>query len=307
MPSPLNSVSSAIECTKRILFSPFQAKKWFVLGFSSFLASLGGGFNFNWFRGGKEEFPQVFQDWVGEHLPLVIALAITVFLVLLALGILFLWLSSRGTFMLLDGVVRDRAEIREPWHRFKSQGNQLFVFQLLAGLAALGILLPLAAVGVGLPVWLLSLGSARIPMLYPIVLLVAGGLLVLAASFAVLLFFGVLHDFAVPIMFQQGHSPREALRIFRIELLPRHLGGFALFYLLKVGLGIASGVLVLLAGCLTCCIGFLPYLSSVLTLPVAVFFRAYSLDFLRQVDPGRDLLGGHGEGSLPEEGQGQLG
>jgi len=38
----------------------------------------------------------------------------------------------------------------------------------------------------------------------------------------------------------------------------------------------------LLGCCLTCCVALLPYVSSVVFLPVHVFFRSYSLCFLEQ-------------------------
>jgi hypothetical protein len=38
----------------------------------------------------------------------------------------------------------------------------------------------------------------------------------------------------------------------------------------------------LLGCCLTCCLALLPYLSSVVFLPIHVFFRCYSLKFLEQ-------------------------
>ena len=40
----------AFELTKKILFQPFELKKWFVIGFAAWLANLGagGGGNFNY-------------------------------------------------------------------------------------------------------------------------------------------------------------------------------------------------------------------------------------------------------------------
>ncbi len=41
--SVTDPIGRAIERTKRILFRPFQWRKWFVLGFCAFLAQLGEG------------------------------------------------------------------------------------------------------------------------------------------------------------------------------------------------------------------------------------------------------------------------
>jgi hypothetical protein len=47
-------------------------------------------------------------------------------------------------------------------------------------------------------------------------------------------------------------------------------------------LGLGAALLVLLGCCLTCCVALLPYVSSVVFLPISVFFRCYSLGFLEQ-------------------------
>ena len=65
-------------------------------------------------------------------------------------------------------------------------------------------------------------------------------------------------------------------------LLPGNVGAFVLFLLLQFVLRIAIGIISVLLGCITCCIGFLPYLSTVLTLPLHVFDRSYSVYFLEQ-------------------------
>ena len=40
--SATNPIAKAFEHTQRVLFQPFDLKKWFVLGFAAFLATLGG-------------------------------------------------------------------------------------------------------------------------------------------------------------------------------------------------------------------------------------------------------------------------
>ena len=130
MISITDPIQPAIAHARRILFQPFSARKWFVLGFSAFLAQLGegGSYNFNGnpfdhsASGGGTDFNSV-TTWISEHLPLVIALAILIFLSILALSVLFQWLSSRGQFMFLDGVARNQADIAEPWTRLGRLGN----------------------------------------------------------------------------------------------------------------------------------------------------------------------------------------
>ena len=287
--SVATSVSTALEHTERILFRPFNLSKWFVLGFSAFLASLGsgGGYSGNWRRwqGREELVPQEVRSWVLEHLPLVIGLGIAVLLLIIALTMLFQWLSSRGTFMFLDGIVRDRAEVSEPWRRFRSLGNRLFVFRFLAGLAVLGGFLVIGLGIAGLAWFAIHRGGCLTWV--PAALLGGLALLFLLAA---ILFFQVLEDFGVPVMYRLDLGPSQALSVLRQEVMKGRGWDFTRFYLLKFVLAMGAAILVIVAGCLTCCIGFLPYLSSVLTLPVSVFFRCYALDLLRQIDPRWDLL-----------------
>jgi hypothetical protein len=64
---------------------------------------------------------------------------------------------------------------------------------------------------------------------------------------------------------------------------------FFVFYLVKFGLGFVIGLIPLvtccLTCCLTCCISCIPYLGTVLFLPLLVFMRCYSLYFLQQAGP----------------------
>jgi len=93
----------------------------------------------------------------------------------------------------------------------------------------------------------------------------------------------VLDDFVVPLMVIRNVRVVEAWGIWRREVLPGNVAGLFVFYLLRIvlALGIAVGVLVI--RCLTCCVAAIPYLSSVLLLPVFVFWRAFPLYYLEQI------------------------
>ena len=64
------------------------------------------------------------------------------------------------------------------------------------------------------------------------------------------------------------------------------LGYFLLYGIFILVLGILVVISVIIFGFVTLCIGFLlliiPYISSVLLLPVSYTFRAYSVEFLEQ-------------------------
>jgi hypothetical protein len=294
MLSITDPIQPAIAYVRRILFTPFSARKWFVLGFSAFLAQLSGGgsynFNGNPFdhggRGFRPDFSPV-TTWITEHLALVIALGVVFFLLFLALAVLFQWLGSRGQFMFLDGVVRDRAEIVEPWSRLRPLGDQLFRFRLLLLLA--GIALVLVCGGLGGLIALPDLHARTFGASAITALAVAGGLLLL--GILVLGIIGVLlRDFVVPIMYHRGLGTAGAWAILRRELLPGHGWQFVGFYLMNLLLWLPAILLVLVVCCLTCCVALVPYLSSVVFLPIAVFFRCYSLGFLEQFGPEWRIL-----------------
>ena len=46
-----------------------------------------------------------------------------------------------------------------------------------------------------------------------------------------------------------------------------------------------SGIIAMVATCATCCIAAIPYLGTVILLPLLVFIRCYSLCFLEQLGP----------------------
>jgi hypothetical protein len=286
MISITDPIQPAIAHANRILFEPFSAKKWFVLGFSAFLAQLGGGgsynFNGNPFdhstRGRGPDFSPV-TAWISEHLALVIALGVLLFLIILALSILFLWLSSRGRFMFLDGVARDRAEIVEPWTRFRQLGDQLFRFRLMLMLAALALFIVCG--GLGVLIALPDIHARAFSASAITGLVVAGGLFLLGAiAFAIIGL--LLHDFVVPIMYRWNLGTSAAWARLRQDLLPGNGWRFLGFYLMTFLLWIPAVILILLGCCLTCCMVLLPYFSSVVFLPIFVFFRCYSLGFLAQ-------------------------
>src|SRR5262249_35636634 len=127
--------SEAFELMKRILFQPFDLKKWFVIGFAAWLSNLGGGFNYNFdVRNSDWNDSPAVQDLRNtihqlSHPVLIFCLVILI-LVIVALVIVFTWLRARGRFLFIDCIVKNRAAIAEPWHEFRRQGNSYFLFAL---------------------------------------------------------------------------------------------------------------------------------------------------------------------------------
>ena len=278
--------SPAADRTGRILFRPFDLRKWFVLGFCAWLAWLGqgsgGGSNWNLPEDDVRPDAEMAQDWVLAHLALVILLAVVLALVIVGVVILVTWLSSRGKLMFLDGVVRDRGAVVEPWRRFRALGNSLFGFRIVVGLIALVTF----AVLIGLMVLSLMATGFREgdPGLGAIVVLCLWIAVLLATGFGFALVGMVVNDFIVPIMWLRDCRVTVAWSEF-LPLLRAHRGTFVLYALFKILLGLGILFISCVVTCLTCCIAALPYIGTVILLPLHVFRRSYSIGFLSQFHP----------------------
>jgi hypothetical protein len=294
-PSVLEPISRALDRTGRILFRPFDPGKWFALGFCAWLATLGqrahnGGGIGRQFEGQDVRDRAVGAwEWVQAHLGLILVLGSFLVLVLLALAILLTWLSSRGKLIFVDNVVHDRAEIAGPWRRLAGLGDSLFVFRFLAGLIVFALL---AGVGTLMLLNLLALGIGERELDAAGVLVVvlwsaAVGMLALAA----VLLGMVINDFVVPIMWLRQCRVLAAWREF-LSLLGASPGAFVLYALVKIVMAVVIGLLTCVGVCVTCCIAALPYVGVVILLPLYVFPRCYSLEFLAQLGGDYAALAG---------------
>jgi hypothetical protein len=297
--SVIDPFFQAITRVGTVLFKPFNPGKWFVIGFCAWLAYLieGGGFNGggNFGRHGpggqtaRESVEQA-RDFIVNNIAWLAPLAIVISLILLAIWLALLWLSSRGHFMFLHCVALNTAEIAVPWRRFAGEANSLFLFRLVISLISFVVFLPLAA-GLALVILRMILRETVTP----------GGILailavVLAMAVAGILFWVVARltrDFVVPLQFLRRIGCLEAWRELA-GMLPGNAGNFLLYLLFRVVLGIGMSLLVLVVIVATCCIAgcllAIPYLGTVLLLPILVFERSYSLKFLAQFGPGFDAF-----------------
>ena len=125
------------------LFRPFELKKWFVVGFTAWLAGLGGrggsgsGANSSLGDRGKGAGLGRAAGELWEHIVangLLLGLVALGCVVLFGLIVAVIWVSSRGKLMFLDNVVFNRALVVDPWKRFRKQGNSLFLFRAIFSL-----------------------------------------------------------------------------------------------------------------------------------------------------------------------------
>ncbi len=291
---------------KTLLFHPFDLGRWFVLGFTAWLAQLAGGYSGGGSGGGSGKFrifddwdEGFFQDWSGGALetvrgffdyPWAFMLAGMILLGLLLIWLVVLWLSSRGHFMFLDNLVHSRTEVKAPWSQFRSQGDSLFLWQVVYSLIVLLLMGSLLAVGILTFFPVLAL-EPPLAVTLPLVILAGTVGFILIVALVFIEFF--LTGFVVPIMYRHGISTTEAWKRF-IPLFREHPGGFVLFGLLYFGVMLVGWILFFVGGLVTCCVGLIlmaiPYIGTVITLPLHTFTRFLSVEFLGQFGDDFRLL-----------------
>jgi len=273
----------AFELMKKILFQPFDLKKWLVIGFAAWLANLcggAGGFNYRYYR--REEMQKV-NEVLGQipHSLLVTGICVLVCFVLVLI-VLFAWLRARGCFMFIDCIAKNRGAIAEPWRDFRNEGNSYFLFSLLVGFAFL-IFAALLSFPFTLPI-IRGVTSLHIHDVSLISTIAAWAfvvsLLVLAWS--------LIANFMVPVMYRQRCRALKAFGIV-VRLIAAYPGEILLYCLFLIVLALATAIVACVATCATCCIAAIPYVGTVILLPVFVLLRSFSLLFLRQFGSDYDV------------------
>jgi len=273
----------AFELMKKILFQPFDLKKWLVISFAAWLANLcggAGGFNYRYYR--REEMQKV-NEVLGQipHSLLVTGICVLVCFVLVLI-VLFAWLRARGCFMFIDCIGKNRGAIAEPWRDFRNEGNSYFLFSLLVGFAFL-IFAALLSFPFTLPI-IRGVTSLHIHDVSLISTIAAWAfvvsLLVLAWS--------LIANFMVPVMYRQRCRALKAFGIV-VRLIAAYPGEILLYCLFLIVLALATAIVACVATCATCCIAAIPYVGTVILLPVFVLLRSFSLLFLRQFGSDYDV------------------
>jgi MFS family permease len=278
---------AAFELMKKVLFQPFDLKKWFIIGFAAWLANLGrGGVSFNYQFNRREEAQKV-KEAISQIPHPILVLGISLLVVFgLVLIVLFSWLRARGGFTFIDCVVKNRAVIAEPWREFRKEGNSYFLFSLVVTF----VLIVFAAL-FALPLIVLAFKGRYFLYLHRDRLDVYVILIIAAWIFVILLViiaWALIASFMVPVMYRRRCRAYEAFRAV-LSLIAAHPGEILLYCLFLVVLAIATGLISCFAICATCCIAALPYIGTVILLPVFILFRSFSLVFLRQFGPDYDV------------------
>ncbi len=285
-------VTAAFERAKRLLFQPFDLQVWLTIGVAAWLAQLGrqggGGTGFNFGGRRNASLEEALRDawsYVLDNLHWLVPVAIGVALVGLALWVLFTWLSSRGEFMLLHCVGERKAEVAVPWRIYAEHANSLFGFRVIVGLVTFVLVVPLVVLGV----WMLTRMVSGESRTFVTGLALAGTVLSLTGVGVLFALVSKLtRDFVVPVMFLHTISCVVAWRRLML-LLTDNLAYFVLYILFSIVLSIAIGLLILALVLVTCCCAgclmIIPYIGTVLILPIHIFRRAFSAEYLAQYGP----------------------
>ncbi len=233
-------------------------------------------------------FPHVAWDWLMDNPAWAVAILFDV-LVAVAVVVALTWAGSRGVFMFLDNVASGRVEIARPWREYRKEGDSLFVWRLVFGL------LTFVAFG-GLATWFFvrseALYDSGFDLSIPLGLVV--GLAFIGLAFGLVIGYVVLFlkHFVAALMYKRRISAVAAWRMFLglFRQYPFHFLGYGIVVFLFVFAFIATTVVVAI---IACCVGWIlliPYIQTVITLPLWYTIRAFSLEFLAQFGPEYDVL-----------------
>jgi hypothetical protein len=281
--------------------------KWCAIGLSAFLAGFlqgGNGFSsYNVPGNNNQAFSkysgttpptinlQQFNTslghvFAGMQLSLIIGLVLLIFILIIGFSLLIYWLGSRGQFMFLDNIVRNRGAIGWPWAVYARQAHSLFLFYIV--IMALTFAVVLIFAGIVLLVCLPLFSQHRYPGGGEIAIFVILGLLYLlfCVIFGVIIF--VFREMGIPLMFRNNLTARQAF-MATLGLFQLHPGSVAVFVLLRIAIFLGVAVLSIIICCCTLCIGMLPYIGTVILLPVLVYVKCFTLDCLAQFGPQYDV------------------
>jgi len=308
--SVIDPVTPAIDRVKLILFRPFDLGKWFVIGFCAWLAYLGTGGGGSPGGGGGggprytvprkqpeaqeqiKEFVESARYYVSDNIGWIVPVAVAVVTLIILIGLLMAWLNSRGRFMFLHCVATNNAQVSVPWHKFKQQGNSLFLFRIVLGIISFVVVV---APIIGIVVLVVMMISGSAPGIVAVPGFIILGLTIFALSILLFLVKKFTFDFVVPIMFLRMTGCMAGWREFMTILSANKLR-FTLYLLFQIVIKIVIGVMIGIGFCIglcfccASCLLFIPYIGTVILLPVLVFTRAYSLCYLQQYGPEFDVF-----------------
>lgn len=287
--SVIDPIGKAIDRVKEILFNPFDFSKWMAIGLCAWLASIGsGGFHFNFPSNTNYDSFKEFKYFFMQNMIWLVPLLIALTAISTVLFILFLYLRCRGRFMFLNCIALNSSQVSEPWKKYSSHANKLFIFSIIAGMifffSATALLIPV-----------MFLVYAKFFKAQLLLVFIGAALMILLLSLVFMIFSKLTHDFVVPIMYLRTSSCVDAWKEF-LQLLSKNKLNITVYILFQIVIQMAIIAIVLATICLTCCLACclyaLPYVWAVVLLPLLAFSRAYSLYYMQQFGEAYDVFKG---------------
>lgn len=261
-----------------VLFRPFQLRKWLALTFVSLIAYGGGGFNVPFSHCREDHdvknalcspspnfiyaqlkdsirincsdstadwrkdtvFDELLQLFFSENWPWIIL----GFLLLLAVGILIVWVICVLNFVYIDQVARNSGAIREPWARLKHLGTSYFLWQLCFTGVVLVVLGLELGVLIGSGVTFTGDSGRPGPALWGIIGI--GVLIFIALAILAVVVQVLTNHFVIATMYVKNIRVLQAWREFW-GILRSNAGQVVLYLLMRIGLAIATAIAALFA------------------------------------------------------------
>jgi len=299
--SVVDPIGPAIERVKTILFRPFSLERWLVIGFTAWLAYLGqrggggggGGGGPHGTGGAPPDMRRGMEnarEFLMDNLYWIVPAVIFVVAFVIALMLVIAWLRSRGQFMFLYCVAQNKAEVKNPWRQFRAHGNSLFAFRVVVGIIVFVVMSVL--IGLGGMVFYVSWKQSDFNAASILAMVVCGTLAV-AAGIAAALVAKFTRDFVVPIMYLHTPSAVQGWHIL-LDLFSLNKARFFVYLLFQIVIWLAVSSIVVGGICVTCCCALcilvIPYVGTVLMLPLLVFQQGYVLYYLAQYGPQFDTI-----------------
>jgi hypothetical protein len=301
---------------KTILFKPFSFEKWLVLAFCVWLVNMfedygqGLGFFGNLdpdhisylkkinLTAEASSFVNkakgVTQTEIGMSL-IITVIIIFIFIIIAAVIIFILmWVKSRFSFIFLDNLKKNAENISEPWKYYRRIGNSCFLWSIC--FQAISFLITAVIFTVFFVILFNILNRGQESTYALTVLTFSTALFFLLFSLIYIIIFILFKHFVIPVMYKMEINSIPAWGKI-IALIRQNPGSFIKYFFILWFYSIISVIIVFLLIICTCCLlGCLfsiplagGYISSLVLLPIFIFFRLFGVEYLAQFGEVYDL------------------
>ncbi|HUV05740.1 MAG TPA: hypothetical protein VMX94_11615 [Armatimonadota bacterium] len=227
-----------------MLFRPFMLRMWLALGFtftvgyglSSSTATPNPARFWRWNRTEGLWWAGRMASWLAHYWPLLL----TGLLALVAIGLVFVWLSSVFQFVYIDNITRKSGAVAEPFARLMRLGGLYFLWRMAFGavvLVAVGIL-------AGLPLLVVFVPATSVAT--KVAAAVWAGMIGILLSILAAIIQILAKDFLVPAMYVRQAGVIEGWRTV-LPALTANVGQTLLYLLMLAALGIGITAVGLIA------------------------------------------------------------